>query len=64
MADLYYLEDYKPHLVVEWRGEVHILPIAMLADIANGKHEIDSDTMAAITAALLSYTEDDYADQH
>ena len=55
MDNLYYMEEYKPHLVVQIDKEIHVLPIGMLEEIANKRHDVDRDTMAAIATALLSY---------
>ena len=55
MDNLYYMDEYKPHLVVQIGKEIHVLPLGMLEEIAKKRHDVDRDTMAAIATALLSY---------
>lgn len=48
------LNEHQPHITITTQDNVHVVPVSLLRNIANGSHLADNDLIRAIASALLS----------
>lgn len=60
MTNVTNLNDHRPHVCVHVEdGNVHVMPVSLVKDWANGKYEPDPEVLKAILLEWLSMISED-----
>lgn len=54
MSDIAELDDQRPHVVVNAGEKVHVVPVNLIGDWAEGVHEVPKDILRVIINDWLS----------
>lgn len=49
------IENHQPHIVVNLGDSVHVLSIALIRDIANGRRVATNEQARCVAVALMDY---------
>lgn len=54
MSNIIHLDQYRPYITIETEDSVHVLPLALLQSVAEGRISINQiDNYEQITSALV-----------
>lgn len=53
MAEVIILDEYRPCLLVELADSVHVIPMRLIEDLAEGKIDCDTKTAQCLAAFIV-----------
>mgnify|MGYP000498258873 CR=1 FL=1 len=47
------INEHQPHIVVNTGDDVHVIPVSLIRDVANGRHLADNRLVMALARIVL-----------
>ena len=51
------INEHQPHIVVNTGDDVHVIPVSLIRDVANGRHLADNQLVMALARIVLDELE-------